>query len=233
MDSSSAGQHFGPLMRNVTVVSVLVLGAMGVLSIWNVSVTPLLASAGLAGAAVAFAAKDTIANFLGGVSILFDRPYLVGHYVNLESGERGAVVDIGLRSTRIKTRDDILITVPNSIMANSTIVNESAPIRRFRVRIPVGVAYGSDIENVESVLMDVAAKNSGIEEEPPPRVRFRSFGDSSLNFELLCWADDPMNRGRVIHELNSAIYGRFAEEGIAIPFPQRDVHLHDPRSRDS
>jgi small-conductance mechanosensitive channel len=223
--NSTAGQHLGTLLKNVTVVVVLALGVMGVLSVWRVSITPLLASAGIAGAAVAFAAKDTIANFLGGISVLVDRPYGVGHYIILEGGERGEVVDIGLRSTRIKTRDDILITVPNSLMATSKIVNESAPIPRFRVRLPVGVAYGSDATQVERILLSIAAAHEGVEKEPEPRVRFRTFGDSSLNFELLCWVDDPMNKGKVIHEMNLAIYERFAAEGVTIPFPQRDVHL--------
>lgn len=226
---SMAGRQFGPLLRNVTAVAVIAFGVMGVLSLWEVSVTPLLASAGIAGAAVAFAAKDTISNFLGGISILVDRPYTVGHYVVLESGERGEVVDIGLRSTRIKTRDDILITVPNSVMANSRIINESAPIKRFRVRIPVGVAYGTDLGKVERILLEVAKGNPGVEKEPAPRVRFRAFGDSSLNFELLCWADDPVNRGRIIHELNTAVYERFNGEGVVIPFPQRDVHVYESR----
>ena len=223
---ASAGQGFAPLLKNITVVAFFGLGVMGVLTVWDVSITPLLASAGLAGAAVAFAAKDTISNFLGGVSILIDRPYTVGHYIVLDSGERGEVVDIGLRSTRIKTRDDVLITVPNSIMANSKIINESAPVKRFRVRIPVGVAYGSDLEKVEAILLAAAAANPGVEKYPAPRVRFRTFADSSLDFELLCWAADPEMRGKITHELNTAVYGQFAAGGVKIPFPQRDVHLH-------
>ena len=221
-----AGQGFSPLLKNITVVAFFALGVMGVLTVWDVSITPLLASAGLAGAAVAFAAKDTISNFLGGISILVDRPYTVGHYIVLDSGERGEVVDIGLRSTRIKTRDDVLITVPNSLMANSKIINESAPVKRFRVRIPVGVAYGSDLQKVEAILLGIAADNPGVEKHPAPRVRLRTFADSSLNFELLCWAADPEIRGKITHELNTAVYGQFEEGGVKIPFPQRDVHLY-------
>ncbi len=223
---STAGQQFGPLLKNVTGVVLIVLGIMGVLAIWEVSITPLMASAGIAGVAVAFAAKDTIANFFGGISILIDRPYTVRNFIILDSGERGEVMDIGLRSTRIKTRDDVLITIPNSIMANAKIINESAPIKRFRIRIPVGVAYGSDIGKVEEVLLLVARQNSSVEEDPSPRVRFLAFGDSSLNFELQCWTDDPRDKGRVIHELNCAIYERFREHDITIPFPQRDLHLY-------
>lgn len=230
---SRAGQHLGTLTKNLAAVILLTLGVMAVLSIWQVSVTPLLASAGIVGAAVAFASKDTIANFLGGISILVDRPYSVGHYIILDSGERGEVVDIGLRSTRIKTRDDVLITVPNSVMATSKIVNESAPVSRFRIRTPVGVAYGTDIDQVEALLLEIAAASPGVENEPEPRVRFRSFGDSALLMELLCWVDDPMNRGRIGHELNKEIYRKFNEEGIVIPFPQRDVHHYGGTERDA
>lgn len=229
---SRAGQHLGTLVKNLTAVVLLSLGVMAVLSIWQVSITPLLASAGIVGAAVAFASKDTIANFLGGISILVDRPYSVGNYIILDGGERGEVVDIGLRSTRIKTRDDVLVTVPNSVMANSKIVNESAPITRFRIRIPVGVAYGTDIHQVEELLLNIAKDSTGVENEPAPRVRFRTFGDSALAFELLCWVDDPMNKGRIRHDLNKEIYETFNRENIVIPFPQRDVHHYGGTERD-
>ncbi|MEW6214412.1 MAG: mechanosensitive ion channel domain-containing protein [Nitrospirota bacterium] len=197
-----------------------------ILSVWKISITPLLASAGIAGAAVAFAAKDTIANFFGGISIFVDRPYKIGDYIVLDTGERGEVVEIGIRSTRIKTRDDILISIPNSIISNTKIINESAPIPNFRVRIPIGVAYGSDIEIVEKTLIEIASQNENILNEPEPRARFREFGESSLNFELLCWAREPALRGLTVHELNKEIYKRFEEKEIRIPFPQRDIHIH-------
>ena len=164
---------------------------MVILSIWKINITPLLASAGIAGLAIAIAAKDTLSNFFGGISIFMDRPYKIGDYIVLDSGERGEVVAIGMRSTRMKTRDDILISIPNSILANSKIINESAPVPNFRVRIPVSVAYGSDIDLVEKTLLDIASKNDQILQEPVPRVRFREFGDSALNFQLLCWAREP------------------------------------------
>jgi small-conductance mechanosensitive channel len=197
-----------------------------ILSIWQVDITPLLASAGILGLAVAFAAKETLANFFGGISIFFDKPYKIGDYVNLESGERGEVVLIGIRSTRIKTRDDILITIPNSLMANMTIINESAPKQKLRIRIPFGVAYGTDVDQVEEVVMGIAESNRMVVKDPDPRVRFRRFGDSALEFELLCWGNQPAERGLLIHQLNRAIYKRFAEEGIQIPFPQRDLHIY-------
>jgi len=225
-DVTGLGRELVPLIENVFKIAMVVVLFIVILSIWQINITPLLASAGIAGIAVAIAAKDTLANFFGGISVFIDRPYKIGDYVDLDSGERGEVVEIGIRSTRMKTRDDILITIPNSIIANSKIINESAPIPHFRVRIPVGVSYGSDIDLVEKTLLETAANNSNIQTEPSPRVRFRAFGDSALLFELLCWAKEPALRGRTIHELNSEIYKRFNESGITIPFPQRDVHLY-------
>ena len=141
----------------------LIAGLFWVLAIWQINLTPLFASAGIAGIAVALAAKDTLANFFGGISLFMDNAYKVGEYIILESGERGEVVVIGIRSTRIKTRDDVIITIPNSIMANSKIINESAPIPRFRIRVPVGVAYCSNLEKVEEILLAVMNANENIE----------------------------------------------------------------------
>lgn len=225
-DVTGLSKEIVPLVENVFKIALIIGLFMIVLTIWNINITPLLASAGIVGIAVALAAKDTLANFFGGISVFFDRPYKIGDYIVLDSGERGEVVTIGVRSTRIKTRDDILITIPNSIIANSKITNESAPVPNFRVRIPVGVAYGSDIDLVEKTLLETAANNSNVLSEPSPRVRFREFGDSALLFELLCWAKEPALRGLTAHELNRAIYKRFNELGITIPFPQRDVHLY-------
>ena len=220
------GSEIIGLVGNFTRILVLAGGLFLLLSMWKINITPLLASAGIAGVAIALAAKETLSNFFGGVTVLLDQPYKVGDYIVLDSGERGEVVDIGLRSTRILTRDDVQISIPNSIITNTKVINESAPEPRFRVRIKVGVAYGSDIDQVEEILLNVARNNPDLSPRPEPRVRFRVFGDSSLDFELLCWAHRPHDKGRVIHELNSEIYKSFGQAGIVIPFPQRDVYIH-------
>lgn len=226
-DITGLGKDVIPFMETVWKIVIVAAGVIFILSIWDINVTPVLASAGIVGVAVALAAKDTLANFFGGISIFFDKPYKVGDYIVLDTGERGEVVEIGIRSTRITTRDDILISVPNSIIANTKVINESAPVPRFRIRVAATAAYGSDIDLVEKTLLEIASANGNVLDEPLPRVRFRTFGDSSLNFELLCWAREPVLRGLTIHELNSAIYKAFAEKGITIPFPQRDVHIHE------
>ena len=212
---------------DITVRTVIVGGAAyGILLAWNVDVTAWLASAGILGIAIGFAAKDTLANLFSGIFILADAPYKIGDYVVLASGERGRVTEIGIRSTRILTRDDIQIIIPNAAIAGAMIVNETGgPHAKERIRVDVGVAYGSDIDKVRATLLDIGREASMICADPAPRVRFRALGESSLDFQLLGWIDEPALRGRAIDELLTAVYKRFQAEGIVIPFPQRDVHL--------
>ncbi len=219
------GQDLLLLIHKLFVIVIIVLGVFVLLEIWKVNLTPLLASAGIAGIAIAMAAKDTLANFFGGISLFLDKTYKVGDYIIIEDRDRGEVVSLGIRSTRILTRGDVLVTVPNNILANSRIVNETAPYPKYRIKIPVGVAYGSDLDKVEAILLDIAFKNSTILTDPAPRVRVRSLADSSVNFELMIWVTDPRDRGKKTHEFLKAIHFKFNEEGIGIPFPQIDVHL--------
>ncbi len=229
-DLTGLSREIMPLIENIWKVIVIISSTMFILSVWKINITPLLASAGIVGVAVALAAKDTLANFFGGISIFVDKPYKIGDYVVLDSGERGEVVNIGIRSTRLKTRDDILISIPNSIIANTKIVNESAPVPNFRFRVPVSVAYGSDIDSVETMLLDIADSNDNVQSSPVPRVRFRTFGDSALNLELLCWAKEPAVRGRTIHEINRGIYKKFNESGITIPYPHRTIYVREEKN---
>lgn len=185
----------------------------------------LVTGLGIGGIAVALAGREALSNLIGTLMIILDRPFKIGDYIDLSDGERGAVAEVGFRSTRIRTRDDILISIPNSVMANTKMINESAPIPLSRIRVKVGVAYGSDLKKVEEVLLSVAHQNEIVVPVPEPRVRFRRFGDSALELELLCWIHLPELRGRTIHELNWAIHEEFHKDGIEMPFPQRDIHI--------
>lgn len=221
------------LLHNVMKIVVVALAVYFMFLAWNIDVTAWLASAGIVGLALSFAAKDTLSNLFAGVSIVMDAPYKTGDFIILDTGERGLVTDIGLRSTRILTRDDVEITVPNGIIGNGKIINEAGgPPAQHRIRTGVGVAYGSDIDQVIEVLAGVAKDHPEVLTNPEPRVRFRLFGDSSLNFELLGWITQPVNRGRVVHELNCAIYKALAKNEIEIPFPQRDLHVRTMPSTD-
>lgn len=215
-----------PLFDNAGKVLIFGIASYMVIAAWGVDPTGWLASAGIVGLALSFAAQDSLANLFSGVFIIADSPYSVGDYINLETGERGQVSHIGLRSTRLLTRDDIEITIPNSVMAKSRIVNETAgPHAKHRVRVKVGVAYGSDIDKVREVLLQAPAGDDRVCEDPAPRVRFRGFGESSLDVELLAWIPEPWLRGQVVDSLNTNVYKLFAANGIEIPFPQRDVHI--------
>lgn len=215
-----------PLFDNLSKTLIFALALWGLISIWNISAAPWLASAGVAGIAIGFAAQDTLSNFFAGVFIIADAPYRVGDYVNLDNGQRGKVARIGLRSTRILTRDDIEITIPNAIIGNAPIVNESAgPYLAHRIRAQVGVAYGTDLARMTEILLAVATEHEDVCKTPEPRVRFREFGDSGLLHELLCWIPHPELRGKVLHELNTSIHNQLAEAGIEIPFPKRDLYI--------
>ena len=223
-----------PLLSNAFAIILFVTAIYAILVAWDINVTGLVASAGIVGLALSFAAQDTLSNLFAGVAILADRPYAIGDYINLDSGERGQVTHIGLRSTRLMTRDDVEITVPNSVMGSAKIINESGgTVSRYRVRAKVGVAYGSDIDKVQEILLGVVANNEKICQTPEPRVRFRVFGDSSLDFELLAWIFRPADRGLVLHEINCEIYKAFDMAGIQIPFPQRDLYIKEMPSEDA
>lgn len=214
------------LFDNVAKVAVFGVGIYAVFVIWKIDMTAWLASAGIVGIAVGFAAKDTLSNLFAGVFILADAPYKVGDYVVMDRGDRGKVTNIGLRSTRILTRDDVEITIPNSIIGNSTIINQSGgPSEKLRVRIKVGVAYGTDIDQVREILMDVAGREPLVCTTPEPRVRFRMFGASSLDFELLGWVSRPELRGRAMDALNSSVYKQFTRFGIEIPYAKQDLYI--------
>jgi small-conductance mechanosensitive channel len=228
-------QSTEPLLSNTAAVVFFGVAIYAILVIWDINVTGLVASAGIVGLALGFAAQDTLSNLFAGVAILSDRPYEIGDFIILDSGERGEVTQIGLRSTRLLTRDDVEISIPNGVMGATKIVNEAGGPRRYRLRTAVGVAYGSDIDEVAAVLTGIGENHPKTLDDPEPRARFRAFGDSSLDFELQCWIERPVDRGQVLHELNSEIYHQFAAHGITIPFPQRDLYLKehpgiDPRS---
>jgi small-conductance mechanosensitive channel len=214
------------LFDNLTRVVVIALAIYSILLFWNVNITAWLASAGIIGLAVGFAAKDTLANLFSGIFILTDAPYEIGDFVNLDSGERGQITHVGLRSTRLLTRDDVEVTIPNAVMANAKIVNESGGRWiKERVRVKVGVAYGSDVDRVKELLLKVGSENPHTCNDPAPRVRFRQFGESSLDFELMCWIEEPVLRGRVVDALNTEVYKGLARERIEIPYPKRDVYI--------
>lgn len=217
-----------PLFQNIAMVVIVALALYLLFTAWGIDMSAWLASAGIVGIAVGFAAKDTLSNLFSGVFILADAPYKIGDYVVLDSGERGEVTHIGIRSTRMLTRDDVELTIPNAVMGNSKVINESGgPHPKYRIRVPVGVAYGSDVDQVRELLMQIGRDNTSVCRDPEHRVRFRALGASSLDFELLCWVDEPALRGRVVDSLLTEIYKTFNREGVEIPYAKQDIYIKE------
>jgi small-conductance mechanosensitive channel len=207
---------------------VLVLGVLIGLETIGVNISSLTVLAGALGVGIGFGLQNIVHNFVSGLILLTERPIRVGDRVDV-SGTEGDVVRIGARSTAIVTNDNITIIVPNSQFISGQVTNWSIGDPKVRFRIPVGVSYGSDPRLVEKLLLEVAAANPHALKEPPPSVRFVEFGDSALNFELRVWSVDMVSRpGALRSELNFAIWDKFKQHGIEIPFPQRDLHIKDP-----
>ncbi len=214
---------FQRLMR----VVIFAVATMMILRHAGVDISALLATAGVASLAVAFAAQDSLGNLFAGISIMLDRPFCKGDRVQLADGRLGDVVEIGLRSTKILTFDHTQIVIPNSQIAGASIINYSYPNPRFKIRQTVGVAYGSDVKRVKEVLLEICREHPKVLDEPSPCVYFTEFADSSLNFLLVYWIGDYRDMLEVKDAINTRINDRFEEEGIVIPFPQRDVHLYN------
>ena len=217
-----------PLHQNLLLVIISSIAIYLLFTTWNIDMSTWLASAGVMGIAIGFAAKDTLGNLISGVFIMADAPYKIGDYVVLQDGQRGEIKNIGLRSTRLLTRDDVEVTIPNSIMGNTAVINETGgPHEKYRIRVKTSVAYGSEIDQVRECLLDVAAHSTFACDFPEPRVRFRNFGTSGLEFELLCWINEPVLKGRALDDIYSAVYKRFQQEGLEIPYSKQDLYIKE------
>lgn len=215
-----------PFLQNIAKITIFFIVLLTILSLWGVNIIPALASAGVIGVAVAFAAKDTVANLFGGISVFLDKPYKTGDYVIISDKHRGKVIQIGMRSTKIKTRDNVLLTVPNSAMVTNVVINETGFDPKLRTRIPIGLAYGTNLDFAEKVLINIARKHQEVLQKPEPIVRYRRFGESAIELELLVVVSQPSRRGRAVHELIKIIDKGLRKEGISIAYPQMDVHLY-------
>ncbi|MBF0552634.1 MAG: mechanosensitive ion channel [Deltaproteobacteria bacterium] len=208
------------IIRNGIITLLWVGTGFIVIKIWEISLTPFMASAGILTVAMSFFSKH-----ISGLSVYLNRPYVIGDYLVLSTGERGEVVRVGIANTHIRTRDDIHIIVPNYIMSSTKVVNESIFFPHSRVRCSVGVAYDSDLDQVEKVLLGSLGGNQCVIDEPAPRVRFRSFGETAIQVDLLAWVKDPRDRGRALDVMVRNIHRACKEAGIEIPSPKMELSI--------
>ncbi len=226
---STLDDELMPLFQKLSNIIIYFAGIMFLLKMWNIDITPLLASAGIMGFVVAFAAQDTLSHLFGGISIYFDKPFRVGDRVQLESGEIGDVLEIGVRSTRIKTFDETVVILPNSKIANSKIINYNQPASKIKEKVVVKVAYGSDIDKVKKILLEIVGSIEEVEKDPAPSVFFSELGDFGLDFLIVAWVDSPKKKFVVKTQINEKVYKKFKEENIEIPYPTQDIYIRNSK----
>ncbi len=209
--------------------TIYVIGILIILTVLGISIAPLITALGVGGLAVALALQDTLANLFAGIHILVEKSIRVGDFIRLESGQEGRVEDITWRTTRIRMMPDTMVVIPNKQLSQSVVTNFALPEREMMLSLPVGVGYDSNPEKVEAVLADEAEKAKsevdGLLPESAPVVRLAGFGESTLDFILICRIREYSVQQTVLHELRKRILKRFREEGIEIPFPQRTVFI--------
>lgn len=217
----------------LTKLVVLAIGLLVMLQALGVSILPILTAFGVGGLAIALALQDTLSNFFSGLQILLSRQFQTGDFIRLETGEEGYVADITWRNTIIRTLPNNLIVVPNAKLANSRITNFHLPEREITTLVPLNASYGSDLEKVEQVTIEVA--KSVLEEieggvsDFEPLVRYTAFSDFSISFNVVLQVREFTNRFLIVHELIKRLHRRYSEEGIEIPFPARTVYLKNGR----
>ncbi|MEE2755541.1 MAG: mechanosensitive ion channel family protein [Myxococcota bacterium] len=216
-----------PVFNFIIRIAVTLLAVYLLLKAWGADVSGWLASAGVLGVALGFGARDTLANLFAGVSILADTPFKKGDFITIEDGTRGKVTHVGVRTTRIETSDKIEVIIPNSIIANSRILNETSGLSgdKYRIRLPFAVAYGTSTDRVDKALQTVSDDIAGIDTTRPKKIVLRELGDSGLIFHYICWLRDPNIREVTTDQTNRTIYKLLNEAGIEIPYNKLDVYM--------
>jgi len=224
-----------PLLNKIVRFLIVILGVLVALESVGVDVTPLLAGAGVAGLAVSLAAKDTLSNLIAGILLILDRPFQVGDRIELwsapgETGSWGDVVEIGLRATKIRNPDNLLVVIPNNEIMRRDIVNYTASGSHIRVRLPFGISYTSDTKLAKRLILECAREVEGVKLEPEPAVIVRRFGDSSVDLELRVWIQEARLRRAIGDEITERVKEAFDAHGVEIPYPKRDIYIRSGES---
>jgi small-conductance mechanosensitive channel len=222
---SELDEQFMPFFRRIALVILGAIGLIMLLSHFNVDVSALVTTLGITSLAIALAAQDALSDTISGFTIMMDRPFRIGDRIQIQDlGTWGDVVDIGLRSSRVRTRDNRMVVVPNSVIGKSLVVNYAYPDTQYRIQIHIGIAYGSDIEKARQIMVETVQEVEGVLAEHPVEALFLEFGDSALMFRIRWWIESYEDTRRMFDRVNSALYHALNEAGIDIPFPQQVVY---------
>lgn len=224
-NASAMTRQMVPVVEKLVSLFLLGTALIIILKHFNVDIFSLVTALGIGSLAIGMAAKDTLAHMISGFTLMIDRPFRIGDRIQLSSGQVGDVLDIGLRSTKIKTLDNQLMIIPNSDLCNTMLTNQAFPNARVKGRINLGVAYGSDVELVKQLLVNTALEGDGVLPDPLPEAYFVSFGDSALHMSLFFWVEQYATLFAATDRVNSLIIKRFREQNIEIPFPTRTIQL--------
>lgn len=216
------------ILANLAVVSIYIVGALILLQTFGISVAPILTALGVGGLAVALALQDTLSNLFSGLNILLAKQIKVGDYIKLSTGEEGNIADISWRNTTIQVMSNNMVIVPNQKIASSIITNYYMPNRELSIVVGANVSYDSDLEEVERITLEVAKQvmkdiEVGVENFEPA-VRFHTFGESSINFNVVLRVQEFADQYLLKHEFIKRLHVRYQQEGIEIPFPVRTIH---------
>lgn len=225
---SSLDDELLPLLHKVTHAVIIILGIFFILGEWNIDVTGLLAGVGIAGLAIGFAVKDSLSNIFGGISIILDKAIKVGDVVKLDDGKSGTILDVGLRSTKLRTWNNELLIIPNGQLANTTIQNYKKPDLSVRGEVNFGVEYGANTTSVKKVVKDAIKTIKTVipnSTKKPIQVLFLNMGDSALEFKARFWVTDYSDKFAAELEATEKIYKALNKSKIGIPFPTRTVYL--------
>ena len=223
-DDVELAEQLMPFLRRVLLILVVVIFAIILLDFFEIEVGGMVATLGIGSLAIALAAQAALSDTISGFVIMMDRPYRIGDRIEVQDlSTWGDVVDIGLRSTRIRTLDNRMVIIPNSVMSKSLIVNHSFPDTQYRIQIHIGIAYGSDIEQARQIIVDAVRQVEGVLPNRPVEALFLEFGDSALTFRIRWWLESYIDTRRMFDRVNTAIYNSLNKAGIVIPFPQRVI----------
>jgi small-conductance mechanosensitive channel len=222
---SKLDEQLMPFIRRVALIIITVLAGIILLSRFNIEVGGLVATLGIGSLAIALAAQAALSDIISGFLIMIDRPFRIGDRVEiLDLDTWGDVIDIGLRSARIRTRDNRMVIVPNSVIAKSLLVNYSFPDSQYRIQIELGIGYGTDLEEARRTIIEAVRNVEGVLADRKVEALFLQFGESALIFRVRWWLESYVDTRRMFDRVNSAIYNALNEAGIEIPFPTREIY---------